>query len=177
MKLRRAFALVAVLAPMPLSAALGQFGGMPGLPGAMGGGGFTPAQPPAVCQQLLSLRDEAQKHAMAIQAANQRKATAQEACRLFRSFLAADSKMIKGIDENAQLCNVPPEIRKQMKDGHSRAETVAKEVCDAAAMGPRPTGPSLSEALGATPNMPESTDRRRNGGSTFDTLSGNALGR
>jgi hypothetical protein len=171
----RAFALVAVLVAMPLHAASAQFGGMPGLPGAAGPGFSAPQGPPPVCQQLLALRDETQKHASAIQAANHRKATAQEACKLFRVFLASDSKMIKGVEDNSAVCGVPPEVPKQMKAGHVRAEQIAKEVCDAAAMGPRPSGPSLSDALGASPTVPETNKKR--GNSTFDTLTGNALTR
>ena len=60
--------------------------------------------------------------------------------------------MIKGVEENATLCGVPPEVPKQMKAGHAHAEQIAKQVCDAAAMGPRPTGPSLSDALGNEPD-------------------------
>jgi hypothetical protein len=171
----RALPLVAVLVAFPLHEAGAQFGGLPGMPGSAPSAGFGPSQgPPPVCQQLLALRDETQKHAGAIQAANQRKATAAEACRLFKVFLASDAKMIKGVEDNATVCGVPPEVPKQMKAGHSNAEQIAKQVCDAAAMGPRPAGPSLSDALGASPTVPDANKRGR---STFDTLTGNALAR
>jgi hypothetical protein len=39
-----------------------------------------------------------------------------------------------------------------------------------------PVGPSLSEALGSSASLPESTPTRK-GGSTFDTLNGNVLAR
>jgi hypothetical protein len=75
-------------------AANAQFGGMPGLPGGppgevpSGGGlGRPTAAPPPACQHLLALREETQKHGKAIQEANQRKASVQEARRLFKSFL------------------------------------------------------------------------------------------
>src|SRR5262249_7799340 len=142
-----------------------------------GGPGFgQPQGPPPACQALLTMRDETQKLAAAIQAANQRKATAVEACKLFKSFLASESKLIKGIEDNATVCGVPPDVPKQMKAGHSHAEEIGKQVCDAAAMGPRPTGPSLSDALGTSPTVPDGTNKRR-GSSTFDTLTGNALSR
>ncbi len=98
------FATFMVAAPF---AAYGQFGGMPGMPGAPGGmpggGGFGGPQqgPPPACKELLSMRDEVQKHGTAIQKANERKATVQEACKLFRSFLTAEAKFIKSLEDNS----------------------------------------------------------------------------
>lgn len=176
MKVCPAIPLVAVLAAAPLQPAHAQFGGMPGLPGSAPAPGFGAPQqgPPPACQQLLTLRDDAQKHAAAIQAANQRHAAPEQACRLFKVFLAAEAKMIKAVDEHSATCGVPANVSKQMKAGHTRTEQIAKQVCDVAAMGPRPAGPSLSDALGTTPPVPDSTKRR---GGTFDTLTGNALTR
>jgi hypothetical protein len=170
------FATFVVAAPF---AAYGQFGGMPGMPGGMpGGGGFgAPPQqgPPPACRELLAMRDEVQKHGTAIQKANERKASVQEACKLFRNFLGAEAKFIKSLEENTRTCGVPPDAIKQAKDGHSKASAVGKQVCDAAAQGPRPAGPSLSDALGAGPVMPEGS--RSSGGGAFDTLNGNVLSR
>jgi hypothetical protein len=89
----------------------------------------------------LSIRDEVQKHGTAIQKANERKATVQEACKLFRSFLAAESKFINSLEENTRTCGVPGDAIKQAKEGHSKASVIGKQVCDAAAQGPRP-GPT-----------------------------------
>ena len=171
------FATFMVAAPF---AAYGQFGGMPGMPGGMpGAGGFgapPPQQgPPPACRELLSLRDEVQKHGMAIQKANERKATVQEACKLFKNFLSSESKFIKSLEENTRTCGVPPDAIKQANEGHTKASAIGKQVCDAAAQGPRPAGPSLSDALGAGPVMPESS--RSSGGGAFDTLNGNILSR
>jgi len=173
------FASVLIAAPF---AARGQFGGMPGMPGSMPGvprgfGAPRPqAGPPPACQELMSLRDETQKYGMAIQKANERKATVQEACKLFKNFLAAEAKFIKGLEDKSQTCGVPPDAIKQAKDGHAKAGQVGKQVCDAAAQGPRPAGPSLSDALGAGPVMPESS-KSSVGSGAFDTLSGNVLSR
>src|SRR5216683_5833156 len=118
MTLRRALPLVLMLAAVPLQPALAQFGGMPGMPGAPGmptspgmpGGGFGAAPPPQqqgpppACQQLLVSRDEVQKHGMALQAAGKKKAGPDVACKLFKSFLAAESKMIKGLEQHSTLC-------------------------------------------------------------------------
>src|SRR5215470_2641781 len=119
------FATFMVAAPF---AAYGQFGGMPGMPGAPGGmpgggGGFGAPQqgPPPACRDLLALRDELQKHGMAIQKANERKASVQEACKLFKNFLGAESKFIKSLEDNTRTCGVPPDAIKQAKDGHTKA--------------------------------------------------------
>jgi hypothetical protein len=171
----RAVPLAAMFIAGLLHPAAAQFGGMPGMPGSPGFGAPPPAPPPA-CQQLLTLRDDTQKHANAIQAANQRKASPVEACKLFKTFLAAETKMIKAIAENGSQCGVPPEVPGQMRAGHAKAEQVAKQVCEMAAQGSRPTGPSLSDALGTTPVVPNTT-APKTGGGAFDTLTGNALAR
>jgi hypothetical protein len=177
MTLCRALPLVAALIAIAVQPSFAQFGGMPGMPGSPGAGGFgaPPAAPPAECQQLLALRDDTQKNAAAIQAAGQRKAAAPEACKLFRTFIASEARMIKAIGEHGPRCGVPPEVPTQMKAGHAKAQQVAKQVCDAAAQGPRPAGPSLSDALGTTPAVPNATAPKSGG--AFDTLTGNALAR
>ena len=171
------FALMLVILPLGANA---QFGGMPGMPGAPGGmprgGGFGMPQqgPPPVCRQLLSFRDETAKHGQALQAAGKRKAPAEEICKLFKAFVAAETKFVNALEENSGPCQVPDEAIKQVRLGHSKASETAKNICEAAARGPQPTGPSLSDALGSTPTVPDATTSR---GGTFDTLMGSPLGR
>ena len=62
--------------------------------------------------------------------------------------------MIKGLEENSQVCGVPADAIKQVKAQHVGVSKMAKQVCDAAAQGPRPTGPSFSEVLGSTSGGP-----------------------
>ena len=180
-----ALAIVA-LWMVPLWPAAAQFGGMPGMPGSpgMGGPGMAspfgappPQQgPPPACQQLLAMRDETQKHGAALQAAGQKKAGPEEVCKLFKAFLASETKMIKGLKENSATCGVPPEVIKSVTAAHGKASEMGKHICDAAAQGPRPAGPSLSDALGSTPTVPD-TNSTKKGGSTFDTLQGSPLAR
>jgi hypothetical protein len=184
MTLSRAIALALTLVVLPLAAAHAQFGGMPGMPGSPGmgspGGGFgaAPQQPPAACQQLITLRDETQKNAQAIQAAGQRqkKPSPDEACKLFKAYLGSEAKMIKALEQQATTCGVPPDMIKQVKAQHNQASQTGKQICEVAARGSQPTGPSFSDALGTTPLVPDNNDRTRGGG-TFDTLTGNALQR
>jgi hypothetical protein len=184
MTLSRAVPLVLVLAVLPIWPAAAQFGGMPGMPGSgmsPGGGpggqfGAAPQQPPPACQQLVTLRDETQKHGQALQAASQKKASAEELCKLFKVFLASETKMVKGLEEQSATCGVPPEVIQQVRSGHSKATQTSKQICEVAAQGPRPSGPSLSDALGTTPVVPDTTSTKKGQG-TFDTLSGSPLAR
>jgi hypothetical protein len=186
MSLRRALPLVLVLAALPCGPAVAQFGGMPGLPGSgvpgspggMGGFGAPPPQaaPPPACQQLLANRDETQKHANALREAGQKKAGPEEACKLFKVFLASETKMIKGLEQHSATCGVPADVIKQVKAQHAQAAKAGKNVCEAAAQGPRPSGPSLSDALGTTPTVPDASGPKRGAG-TYDTLTGNPLAR
>jgi hypothetical protein len=152
-----------------------QFGGMPGMPGAPGMGGFggpPAAGPPPACQQLMVLRDERQKNLDAL-TASKGKTDAVEACKLFKTLISTETKFIQGLETNSTQCGVPPQIIKQAHDGHSKAMQVAKQVCDVAEH-PRPTGPSLSDALNSAPVLPDA-DNTKGGRGTYDTLQGNAL--
>ena len=146
----------------------------PGMPGMPGGAFSAPQAPPPACQELLSNRDEVTKHGKALQAAGQKKVPPEELCKLFKVFLSVEDKMLKGLEEHSATCGVPAEVLKQVKAGHSKASQMGKQICDVAAQGPRPAGPSLSDALGATPLVPDASTTKK-GSSTFDTLSGSAL--
>jgi hypothetical protein len=184
--------LVAVGLALSLSVAHAQFGGMPGMPGSPGmpgypgmpGGGEMPGSPgfgapqqgpPPACQQLLNLRDETAKHGQALQAAGKRKAAPPETCKLFKAFLAAEIKFVKGLEDNSTTCGVPADVIKSIKTAHSKASEIGAKVCEAAAQGPRSAGPTLSDALGTTPTVPDTSSARRGQG-TFDTLVGSPLG-
>jgi hypothetical protein len=176
----RVLSLAAVLGLASGHAALAQFGGMPGMPGAPGmGGGFggPPAGPPPVCQQLMVMRDEAQKNGGAIAAAQQRKVKPEltEVCKLFKVFIASEAKFIQGMSENVSVCGVPPQAIKSYQESHGKAVLIGKQVCDAADH-PRPTGPSLSDALNSAPVLPDADSTKTKHG-TFDTLEGNPLAR
>jgi hypothetical protein len=132
--------------------------------------------PPPACQQLLVNRDETQKHGHALQTAGQKKAPPEEICKLFKAFLGAETKMMKGLEANAATCGVPAQVIQQVKGQHVKAEQMAKQVCEVAARGPQPSGPTLSDALGTTPTVPDTSASKRGAG-TFDTLQGSPLTR
>ncbi|HEY6254952.1 MAG TPA: hypothetical protein VIY51_04075 [Xanthobacteraceae bacterium] len=182
----RVLSLAAVAATAFVHAANAQFGGMPGMPGmgspGMGSPGFggPPAGPPPACQQLMSLRDETQKNGAAIHAFTD-KAAAQhkppdpvETCKLFKAYLASHSKFIRGMTDGQATCGVPPDAIKAAQDEHGKVSQIGKQVCEMAEH-PRPTGPSLSDALNSAPTLPD-VDNSKRGRGTYDTLDGtNAL--
>jgi hypothetical protein len=148
-----------------------------------GGGGFS-APPPAAgasdacMKNFVPLREDAEKRGKLIKAASDRHATADEACKLIRSYGQAEAKMIKYVETNATKCGIPPQIAEQLKTGHKNTEQMQQKVCQVAqqAQARGPAGPSLSEVLGSSASVPEATPTKK-GGSTFDTLNGNVLAR
>lgn len=168
---RALLAIAIVGATIPYAGA--QFGGMPGMPGGgpPGGGFGAPQQPPPRCQALLNIRDELQKHGQAIEAANNKKADVKVACGLFRRYIATEAKMLKMLEADGASCGAPPQVIQQVKGSHAKSQQIGKMVCDAAARGPAQAGPTLSDALGTTPALPDTRDKK--GAGTFETLTGN----
>jgi hypothetical protein len=150
-----------------------------------GGGGFSAAPPTQggpgedCMKAFMPLREEAEKRGKLIQAASNRHAPPDEACKLIGNFSQAELKMIKYIESHAAKCGIPPNVGEQMKNGHKNTEAMQKKVCMVAQQmqnQPRgPAGPSLSEVVGSG-SAPEATAGKK-GGSTFDTLNGNVLTR
>jgi hypothetical protein len=148
MRVFRTLLLAALILATPFRANA-QFGGAPG---ELPGGPWTPpparpSAPPPACQQLLTLRDETQKHGIAIQKANERKANVQDACKLFKSYLAAEAKFIRGLEDNSRTCGVPADAIKQAREGHAKASQTGKQVCEEAARGPGPASSIPWDAL------------------------------
>jgi hypothetical protein len=132
-------------------------------------------QQPPCFNEFMPLRNDAEKHGKAIQAASQRKAPREEVCTLFKRFAAAEAKYVKYAESNANWCGIPPEAVKQMKANHTQTLKIRRQVCAVAAAPPRPRGPTLGDALG-TATVP-SASTTRTGRGTFDTLTGNPLNR
>jgi hypothetical protein len=152
----RALLTIAILAAA-LQHAGAQFGGTPGtLPGDPGAGGFGGPRsgPPPKCQALLTVRDELQKHGTAIEAANSKKADVKVACRLFRTYIATEAKMLRMLETDGVACGAGPQIVQQVRGSHAKAQQLGKQVCDAA-NGPAPFRPTLGDALGTSPALPD----------------------
>jgi len=160
----------------PLGGGLG--GGAFGGGGAPGGGGGASEQEQCM-KQFGPLREEAQRRANLIKAASERKAPAQEACKLINNFVQAEAKLVAFVTSKQSLCHIPADIPKQMKTGHARTLELRKNVCAAATaqqQGGPAAPPSLSEVLSSSGGV-ETRAATRSGGSTFDTINGNVLAR
>lgn len=162
MKSCRALLIAALIGPAAAGTALAQFQPAP-----------APQQEPPCIKEFIKLRTDVETKAKAIGTAQKRKATAQEACRLFNIFTAAEIKMMKYANTNAAWCGIPEQALQQMKAGHAKAMAIRNKVCEVAAAPPRPTGPTLSDALG--PAIPDA-DNIKSGRGTYDTLTGTPLG-
>lgn len=132
-------------------------------------------QQPPCFNEFMPLRNDAEKHGKAIEAASKRKAPREEVCTLFKRFATAEAKYVKYAETNATWCGIPAEAVKQMKSNHAQTLKIRGQVC-AVAAAPKPRGPTLGDALGTTPMVP-SASNTRSGRGTYDTLTGNPLTR
>jgi hypothetical protein len=148
-------------------------------PAPSAGFGAPPAQQqqqePPCFKDFSKLRTVTETRAKAVKEAGDRHAPPQEACKLFNSFIAAEAKMIKYIEDNGTWCGIPPQVLTQMKEGHTKASAVRTRVCQLAARGPaRPTAPTFSDALGT--QVPDASNTKTGRG-TYDSLTGSPLAR
>ena len=96
---------------------------------------------------------------------------------LVRNFSQAELKMVKYVEANSAKCGIPPQVADQLKNGHKNTEAMQQKVCGMAqqmAQQKQSAQPSLSDVLGTSSSTPEVSAGKK-GGSTFDTLNGNAL--
>jgi hypothetical protein len=148
----------------------GSFVASPGAGGGMG----APPQMPQVCMQFQTLGKEMEESLQAVNEAGRKKLSREQACPLFKTLSARETKALKFLETNKQTCQIPSNFIKQLAERHSHIVKVTKVVCTA---GPPAGGgaPSLSDALGGPTIADDSSARPGRG--TFDTLTGNALQR
>src|SRR3954468_21075186 len=71
--------------------------------------------PSEACMKgFVPLREDAEKRGKLIKAASERKAQADETCKLIESYSQAEIKMMKYIQLNSAKCGIPPQISEQM---------------------------------------------------------------
>jgi hypothetical protein len=129
-------------------------------------------EPPCM-KDFGRLRDDAEKHAAAVMAAQKNKVPLPQACKLLTAFAASQERMLAFAKKNEVWCGIPPELVQRISAGHDNVVKARGKICQMAAQPQRPAGPSLSDALGGP--IPDSSNIKPGRG-TFDTLTGTPLG-
>jgi hypothetical protein len=127
-------------------------------------------QMPPQCNAFAQFKEDAEKKALAVRAAMQRKADRQAICPLVQRFYAAEANVVKFLEANKTLCNIPDQAISNAKTGHEHTLKFQTAACQETAK-PRP--PSLSDAIG-TPSV-DSAGNTKTGHGTLDSLNGNPL--
>jgi hypothetical protein len=132
-----------------------------------------PAPPGAQCNDFGKLTAEAQKRSALVSAAMKSKADRKELCTLMTSFVAAETSVVKFLDDNKVWCGVPDQVITVSKANHEKSLKFRTMACSEE--GPRPKAPSLSDAIKG-PSV-DTAKNTKTGRGTFDTLTGNPLAR
>jgi hypothetical protein len=125
------------------------------------------------CNDFAKLAAEAQKRSALVSAAMKAKADRKELCTLMTSFVAAETNVVKFLEDNKTWCGVPNEAIATSKANHEKSMKFRTAACSEE--GPRPKAPSLSDAIKA-PSV-DTAKNTKTGRGTFDTLTGNPLAR
>ncbi len=128
---------------------------------------------PPQCDQFQTLSAETQKKANAVQVAMKAKADRKEICTLLTTFVATESTLIKFLVDNKTWCGVPDQVITVSKANHEKSEKFRTSACNND--GVKPKVPTLSDAI-RTPSVDSATNTKTGRG-TFDTLTGNPLGK
>src|SRR4051794_17982948 len=109
------FTLAALLTIGLSASAAAQFlaPGMP-MPGQMPPQQQQQQQLPPCYAQFQPIKAEAEKRGLVLKTAIDKKASREEACTLMKSYSAAEAKVVKFIQDNAQSCGIPHEAAAQM---------------------------------------------------------------
>jgi hypothetical protein len=172
MPLRRAICMIGLAALAAAGPALAQVQPKPAPANPFDQPPQRAGEPPCM-RDFVRLRDDAEKLAGKVMAAQKAKVPLPEACKLLTAFAASQEKLLKFAKENETWCGIPPQLIQQISTGHANVAKARTRVCQMAAAPPRPAGPSLSDALGGP--IPDASNIKTGRG-TFDTLTGTPLG-
>jgi hypothetical protein len=132
------------------------------------------AQSPAQCNAFIPLRDEAQKKALAVRVAVEHKSERKEICELVTRYYAAESMVVKFLEDNKTWCGIPQEAIQAAKGNHEHTGKFRTAACAEAPAG-KPKVPTLSDAIN-TPSV-DTGANTKTGRGTLDSLNGNPLAR
>lgn len=142
--------------------------------GAAGASAQTgPMGMPQQCTKFPALSQATQIKANAVSAAMKAKVDRKEICRLMTAFVASEGVVVKFLIDNKTWCGVPDQAVAAAKTNHEKSIKFRDAACTSA---PEPKAPTLSDAIKTTP-VDTSANTKAGRGGTFDTLTGNPLGR
>ncbi len=125
------------------------------------------------CAKFPALTQATQLKANAVSAAMKAKADRKEICRLMTAFVASEGVVVKFLIDNETWCGVPDQAVDAAKTNHEKSIKFRDAACTE---GPSPKAPTLSDAI-KTPAVDSTANTKAGHGGTFDTLTGNPLGR
>ncbi len=128
---------------------------------------------PSQCMKFPAMSQATQEKANAVSAAMKAKADRKEICRLMTAFVASEDSVVKFLIENKTWCGVPDQALAAAKTSHERSLKFRDAACTE---GPSPKAPTLSDAI-KTPDVDSATNTKADRGGTFETLTGNPLGK
>jgi hypothetical protein len=128
---------------------------------------------PAQCAQFPALNQATQLKANAVAAAMKAKIDRKEICRLMTAFVTSEDSVVKFLIQNQTWCGVPPQAVTAAKASHEKSEKFRQVVCTEA---PAAKAPTLSDAIKTAP-VDSSSNTKSGRFGTFDTLTGNPLGK
>ena len=129
---------------------------------------------PAQCNSFIALRDDAQKKALDVRTAVEHKVERKEICSLVQRYYAAESAVVKFLEDNKTWCGIPEEAIKAAKGNHEHTEKFRTAACTEAPVA-KPKVPTLSDSIG-TPSV-DTGANTKTGRGTLDSLNGNPLAR
>jgi hypothetical protein len=144
------------------------------MPPAMPAPGQAPAQPAVECSRFQPLQIDTQKKADTVMAAMKAKADRKQICTLMTTFVAAEALTVKFLEDNGAWCGVPPQALAVSKANHEKSLKFRAAACSDD--GPHPKAPSLSDAI-KTPAVDSAANTKTGRFGTFDSLTGNPLGK
>jgi hypothetical protein len=130
------------------------------------------AQMPPQCAAFGQVKEEAEKKALAVRGAIQRKSDRKEICTLVQRFYAAEGKVLTFLEANKTWCNIPDQAISNAKNGHANTLKIQTAACAEGPSG-KPPPPSLSDAI-STPSV-DTAGNTKTGRGTLDSLNGNPL--
>jgi hypothetical protein len=122
------------------------------------------------CSEFPKLIEEAQKRGASVGVAIKGKVGRKEICALMTTFVAAEGKVIKFLQDNKTWCGIPDQAVAAARANHEKSLKFRTAACEE---GPKPRAPTLSDAIKG-PSL-DTAKNTKTGRGTFDTLTGNPL--